>query len=314
MISMEMIKQSWSSIVPVKGQNIARRADASHPLDFFIGYNEDENMQLMLISDEEIQIPDSSQQVQVRSNPRSSDGKYAVCFILLNASLKETFISLCWDIMLSTYKAKDKKTGNEAAVRRFGIWLIMLAKGAGGGLSDNSAKGLLGELLVLLKICIPQYGAAKSANGWIGPLHSDRDFEYEDKWYEVKSAASVSEYISISSFDQLDTDNTGQLVVCRLDKTGDADPSGISLNKAVQEIFNLLEEDHNAYTTFSIRLMLSGFKSDDPRADERFLFCGFELFNVEGDFPRIRKTQLSPVIENGEYRLEISAMTPWREM
>ena len=42
MISMEMIKQSWSSIVPVKGQNIVRRADASHPLDFFIGYNEDE--------------------------------------------------------------------------------------------------------------------------------------------------------------------------------------------------------------------------------------------------------------------------------
>ena len=216
--------------------------------------------------------------------------------------------------MLSTYNAKDKKSGNEAAVRRFGIWLIMLAKGTGSGLSENSAKGLLGELLVLLKICIPQYGTAKSVNGWIGPLHSDRDFEYEEKWYEVKSVSSVSDYISISSFDQLDTDNAGRLVVCRLDKTGDADPNGISLRKAVQEIFTLLEENHNAYTTFSVRLMLSGFKSDDPWADERFLFGGFELFNVEGDFPRIRKTLLSPVIDNGEYRLEISAMTPWREI
>ena len=36
MISMETIDRNWSSIVPAHGQNIARRADADHPLDFFV--------------------------------------------------------------------------------------------------------------------------------------------------------------------------------------------------------------------------------------------------------------------------------------
>ena len=154
MISMERIDQNWSSIVPINGQTIARRADAEHPLDFFIGYNENENMQLMLLSDEELQVPDSSRQVLIRENERT-DGKYAICFILLNPSLRDTFVSLCWDIMLCTFSARSKQAGNEAAVKRFGIWMIMLAKGNEKGLSENRAKGLLGELLVLEKICAP---------------------------------------------------------------------------------------------------------------------------------------------------------------
>lgn len=313
MISMEKINQNWSSIIPSKGQNIARRADADHPLDFFIGYNEEENMQMMLLSDEEMQLPDSSQQVQVRSNQRT-DGKYAVCFILMNPSLRETFVSLCWDIMLSTFSAEDKKKGNEAAVNRFGIWLIMLAKGNNGGLSESNAKGLLGELLVLQRICIPLYGKSEAVNGWIGPLHADRDFEYVNMWYEAKAVSPGSEHISISSFDQFDIDNAGKLVVCRVDKASPSDPNRISLNSIIKELSESIGEDSNTMSTFHIRLMLSGLKADDQRADEGYLFKGFEVFDVKDDFPRIRRSSLPAAIDNGEYRLELSAITAWREM
>lgn len=311
MISMERIDQNWSSIVPIKGQTIARRADAEHPLDFFIGYNENENMQLMLLSDEEIQVPDSSRQVLVRENKRA-DGKFAICFVLINPSLRDTFISLCWDIMLSTYSAKSKRAGNEAAVRRFGVWMVMLAKGNEKGLSENSAKGLLGELLTLQKTCGPVYGFSAAINGWIGPLHADRDFEYDDGWYETKAVSTASETISISSFDQLDIDRPGKLVICRLDKTGAGDPNGISLNSVEQEITDEIGTDDDVKNTFQIRLMLSGYKADDPHADDKYLFRGFEYFDVRDDFPRIRKGLLAPEIENGEYRLVVAALSPWR--
>lgn len=313
MISMEKIEQNWSSITPISGQAIARRADAEHPLDFFIGYNEEENMQLMLLSDEEIQVPDSSRQVLVRENKRT-DGKFAICFVLINPSLRETFVSLCWDIMLCTYSAKSKRAGNEAAVRRFGVWMIMLAKGSEKGLSENGAKGLLGELLVLQRICAPLYGFSKAINGWIGPLRADRDFEYEERWYESKAASTESETILISSYDQLDIDREGDLVVCRLDKTGAGDSNGISLRRIEQEILDAIGDDEDTKNTLRIRLMLSGYKADDPHADDMFLFKEFDCFVVRDDFPRIRKGLLPPAVKNGEYSLEIDALNPWREM
>lgn len=312
MISMEIIDRNWSSIVPVHGQNIARRADADHPLDFFIGYNEDGYMQMMLISDEEIQVPESSRQVLVRSNKRT-DGQYAICFILVNSSLRDTFVSLCWDIIASTFSEKNKKAGNEAAIRRFGIWMIMLAKGNDKGLSESSAKGLLGELLVLQRICIPIFGAPKAINGWIGPLRADRDFEYDEGWFETKSVSSESETISISSFDQLDIDREGKLIVCKLDKTRGNDPQGISLGKIEKELLEQLGEDADTRNTLQIRLMLSGYKENDPHADDMYLFKGFDSYAVKGDFPRIRKSLLPAAIQNGEYKLEIAALNPWRE-
>ena len=313
MISMEKIDHIWSSIVPVSGQNIARRADADHPLDCFLGYNEREKMQMMLLSDEELAVPESSRQVLVREN-RRSDGKYAICFILENPSLRETFVTLCWDIMSCTSSAANKHIGNEAAVKRFGIWLIMLAKSSESKLTENKAKGLLGELLVLQKICAPFYGYSKAINGWVGPLQADRDFEYEEIWYESKAVSSSGETISISSFDQLDIDIEGKLVICRLDKTGESDPTGISLKKIEKQIHDEIGLDEDTYSTFMLRLTMNGYKADAPHADDMFLFKGFERFAVGEDFPRIRKRLLAPAIKNGEYSLEIEALNPWREM
>ena len=313
MITMENLNRTWGAIVPANGQTVARRADAGHPLDFFIGFNEDGKMQLMLIADKEIQLPDSSQQVKVRANKRT-DGKYAVCFILLNPSLRETFISLCWDIMACTINTESKDAGNEAAIRRFGVWLIMLAKGSSEGLSENTAKGLLGELITLDEICVPKYGFSKALSGWIGPLHADRDFEYEDTWYESKAVSSGSEQIRVSSFDQLDIDEPGNLIVCRLDKTNDGDPSGISLEKMVDKLRNLAEGNEAVLSTLHVRLMLAGYKADDPQIENAYLFRGIEKYVVGEGFPRIRKSELPCGVINGAYSIEVSALSAWREV
>ena len=51
MITRTELSHLWSEIKPQSGKNVGRRADPSHPLDFFITYDEKPNMQLMLLSD-----------------------------------------------------------------------------------------------------------------------------------------------------------------------------------------------------------------------------------------------------------------------
>lgn len=311
MITMEKINSMWSAIVPQKGSTIARRADPAHPLDFFIGYDENGYMQLMLISDEEPKLPDSSQQVLVRRNQRT-DGQYAICFSLINTSLREIFVSLCWDIMESTYGASNKKDGAASAIRRFGMWQVLLAKGTESKMSDLAVRGLIGELSVLKNFGIPRYGKSHAVTGWIGPLRADRDFEYEDTWFEVKAASLSKESIIVSSLDQLDIDRPGNLIVCRLEKTSEADPNALTLNTLVKAIEEDLGEDEYALSTLHVRLTLSGYDETDERIDDPFVVNSFEVYRVEDDFPRIRRSQLHSAIGSGEYALNISALQPWR--
>ena len=311
MISMAMIDSAWAAITPQKGQNIVRRVDPTHPVDFFIGYDETCAMQLLLLADELPDLPPSSLQVLVRANPRK-DGKYAICFSLVNHSLKDTFISLCWDIVASTYKAQTQKAGIEAAINRFSKWLILMAKGRNSKLSDAVARGLVGELAVLRDVCIPKYGSPQSVTGWIGPLHADRDFEYEDEWIEVKSVSLSSELVSISSFDQLDIDRMGTLVLAKIEKTADSDTDAISLNSLVRDIEALLENNQDALSTFRVRLALIGYDASDEKTEELFHLYGYEKYIVYDDFPRIRKSKLTREISNGEYTLSIATLSPWK--
>ena len=311
MISMATIETTWAAITPQKGQNVVRRVDPVHPVDFFIGYDETCAMQLILLADEQPELPPSSQQVLVRSNPRK-DGKFAICFSLVNQSLKDTFISLCWDIIASTYGTKTRKAGVESAVNRFGKWLILMAKGRDSKLSDAVVRGMIGELAVLRDIGIPKYGSAHSITGWIGPLHADRDFEYEDDWFEVKAVSPGRDTVSISSFDQLDIDRAGTLILARVEKTPDTDTDAISLNSLVHDIEELFGDDQDALSTFKVRLVLNGYDESDERADETFHLHGYEKYRVYGDFPRIRKSKLTSEIAKGEYTLSIPALIPWQ--
>lgn len=92
MITKTELGKLWSAITPQPGQNVGRRADPQHPLDFFVSYDEKPNMQFMLLTEIEPALPNSSKQLYVRGNKRS-DGKYAVCFSLEDYQLKDQYIS-----------------------------------------------------------------------------------------------------------------------------------------------------------------------------------------------------------------------------
>lgn len=311
MILMEKINEIWAAITPHAGTPIARRADPLHPLDFFVGYDENQNMQLMLLTDNLPVLPKSSQQVNVRANQRS-DGKYAICFVLTNPSLRETFISLCWDIIACTYQCHDKISGIHLAVKRFSMWQALLAKGKETQMSDSFVRGLIGELKVLQDICIPEYGKANAVNGWIGPLQADRDFEFEDIWLEVKTTTLSSDVVSISSLDQLDVERPGHIIICRLEKTSTLDPNAVTLSLLVDSLEKTLYSEGTAQAAFRAKLMLSGYDKDDELANQPMTVHGFEKYRVDDSFPKIVRSQLPEAISSGKYSLSVSALQSWR--
>ncbi len=314
MITRTKLKDLWLAIVPQAGQNIGRRADNEHPLDFFITYDEQQSMQLMLQSEYDVQLPASSKQIAIRNNRRVTDGKNAFCFSLQDSRLTEQFISLCWDIMDCTYNVGDKKQATKAAITRFIMWQKLFAEEKNRKMSEAETKGLLGELIVLREICLKKYDSSTAVSGWVGPIGADRDFEYEDTWYEAKYVSLSAEAVKISSLDQLDTDKSGKLVLCRFEKTSETNPDALTLSQLVESIRDLVAGDEKARASFDNRLALSRYNGNDELSRIPFAFYHFDVFGVDGKgFPRLRRSEVSVEIVEGEYRLSIPALSPWKE-
>ena len=312
MITKTELLRLWSEISPILGQNVGRRADPEHPLDFFITYDEKPNMQLMLLTDFQLSLPKSSKQIYVRGNTRA-DGQNAACFSLEDSSLKDQFISLRWDMMDCSYEITDKKSAAKCAIRRFSMWQKLFAEAKTQRMSETKVKGLIGELCVIKEITIPQYGVEKGISGWVGPLGADRDFEFEDLWYESKYVSLSMDKVSISSLDQLDTDAPGVLILTRCEKTSETASDYISLNSLVDEISKMAENEENAVTTFNNRLSLAGYNAADELAKQPYTFYRFEKYLVKDNhFPRIRRSALSEAVSEGEYQLSIPALQQWK--
>ena len=312
MITRIELARLWDEIVPQQDKTVGRRADPHHPLDFFITYDERLNMQLMLLTEYQLELPASSKQIHVRGSKRKIDGQHAVCFSLEDKGLKDQFVSLCWDMMDCSFEIQNKKNAAQAAIKRFRLWQRLFAEAKEKRLSEVEVRGLIGELTVLKEICIPRYGIEKAISGWIGPLGADRDFEFEDTWYESKFVSLSMDKVKISSLDQLDTDAPGELVLCRYEKTANTAIGHITLDSLIYEIANVVSENDNTREAFLNRVSLAGYKAASEQSGQPYIFHRIERYKVDtDDFPRIRRSKLSKAITEGEYQVSIPAIQHW---
>lgn len=310
MISMTELITLWNNIAPVYGQNVGRRADDTHPLDFFITFDEESKMQLVLVSRYIFDIPESSEQLFIRVNSRQ-DGKYALCFSLKDLEFRNQFMVLCWDIMNSTYDIADEKQATSVAIERFCMWQELFAVAKNKKLSDAQIKGLIGELYVLKNIIIPKYGAEVAITSWCGPIGADRDFELTDSWYEVKAISLSKDFITISSIDQLDMDIEGKVTVVRLEKMSENNNESFTLNSLIDEIGNDLT-DLDVRMIFYSKLIGANYDHSDERLDVPYIVYDIELYKVDDSFPKIVRSKLPVEISNGTYNLSISGIQRWK--
>ncbi len=297
---------------PTKSNGTFTRVDSKHPLDLFLGTNELGQYTLLLLNKDQLLVQDLSSPIINVSLGERNDGNYAMSFTLLDNKYGELFSYLCSDLILTTDKINPNVPGVNLLVNRFLQWKKMFKKLTGELLSESEIKGLIGELYFLKNNLSVKYGIDVAVNSWIGPEKTLQDFVYDDCWYEIKSTSSKAVTVKISSVEQLDTNDCGKLVILYLDKTSKTDVNRISLNSIVDEIKETIENEQTK-DRFDYNLMIQGYVFNQKYDDYNFKMAKLEMYNVDKEFPCVRKVQVPKTVKSVKYELIISELESWRD-
>lgn len=289
-----------------QGIDSFRRVDEDHPLDIYLGKDASARTSMLLISKSvPIQIY-SSHLIGIAIGKRADDA-WALSFSLLDNQYQDMFFHFCDDIINFARDVKDKAQGTAFVCLRYLKWQEMLKKNNSGLLSFSEIKGLIGELVFLKEFLFDKYGKNIALQSWIGPDKADQDFVCADSWYEIKATVSGAATVKISSIEQLDTVNDGELVVVYLDKTSYANPNRITLNSIVDEIENSLDNSEQRQLLRDI-LIRQGYFHRNEYDEHGFVCTIINRYAVTEYFPALRKKDIPTAITNSNYLLSLSAI------
>ena len=279
-----------------------KRINPDHPMNIYIGYNEKGNQSLAIISTKCNVDCESTKLINVELKVRN-DGDYVLSFNLLDDSFSDIFYQFVSDIIDKSYNLKDYSP-IAFVIERWKKWINMFKNPRNVFLSENEVRGLLGELIYLEKYMFNKYGIDKSLESWIGSSLSHKDFEINDTWYELKTIRENALTVTISSMEQLDSNEKGELVLVKLEPSNESINEPIKLNDYIQRIESYFLNDHQ----------LNVFKE---KLDERKYFYTLEYdkyvysiksidhYEVNEEFPRFKVSDLPNSIARVSYDLYI---------
>lgn len=285
-----------------------QRVDEIHPLDLYIGIDDMFRWTLLLVCDIKPQYLLSSKMIRVKLGQRD-DERWTLSLSLVQDEYKDMFLLFCGDIIESSRMIKDKEKGARFIVNRYYEWKQMLADFRKGLLSPKEIKGLLGEMYVLNNELMDKFGPEKAALSWTGPRAAYQDFVVDDTWYEVKTISSGKEEVKISSVEQLDCENKGELVVVFADKTSQTNVNAVNLNLIYIRILSRLA-DENVRNEFSNMLLKYGYF---PRPEYEDSECTFEIkgiqhYQVAAVFPCLRRKDIPTTVTKVDYNISLPAI------
>ncbi len=280
------------------------RIDECHPLNIYIGYEQNREKCMLIINTKHFPEIKSSKSIIVQNNEKSPDN-WVLSFRLINKSNIDVFTFFCWDMIESTRNSSNKAA--DQILNRYLRWQSLLENGKTGILSISAQRGLIGELTFLSKL-LSLKPAIEAVRSWMGPDASDRDFLLSKSWAEIKTKSYSSDTIKVSSIEQLDTSEKGYLVVYSIEKTSLEDQKGFCLVDIVNSVRSLLFADQYSLSIFENKLLLCGYFDDDEYRKYMFRIDNGVSYEVNEEFPRLRRSEVAHQIINATYTLSLSAI------
>lgn len=295
----------WNSINPYTGGFLLVSGD--HPLSFHIGYSNGLKC-FMVLDTGKVDSPISSKAVRAECI-QLSDGDYALCFTLCHESLDELFVKLCWDLVDSSRSAANPVA---KIIAQYNSWRRLFQQLGTNLLSPSRQKGLLGELLYLSE-AVDAYGKEDAVAAWVGPEGSDQDFNFMDKWAEAKAVPIAAENVSISSIQQLERSDVGELAVFFMDKTTSHGASTISLPEEVDAVKQKLD-DAALIDSLACKLAKYGYFERDAEkySDTRYRYAEQRKYSVGEGFPKLSRANIPQAVTSAEYTISLAMIEAFR--
>ena len=290
----------------------ARRVDADLTWDFFWG-KDVENHCLLLLTYEEGSRPSGHlpkvKGIDLKIAPTTDGHHEMLVYCLADSTLRDIFYKLCRDIVDASAAATDERDAVAIAVRRTWRWHHLLRGGPSGLLSAEEQKGLIGELVVLERLLLPNVGAADALQAWHGPLHAPKDFELGGVCIEAKARRGPGKpLISISSEYQLDTDGSEALFlhVIELDRASSETEGAYTLTEVAQRLLKLIADLDQAQTdNFESLLLAAGLRWNDDYSEFRWHEGPSRVYRVSEEFPRIEPSDLRAGVQDVKYQIAL---------
>lgn len=243
--------------------------------------------------------------------------KESVCwsrFDLGLGSARTIFYALCVDLINASIGCSNEEQAMLAVKNRYMVWRKMFRK-ASVSMTEESYKGLFGELYFLKHYLAKKIGIDSAVKSWSGPDMSAKDYSYDEEWYEIKTISAHSNSVSISSLAQLDSLVPGHLVVIKTEQMSEEYDDGNS--SVPQLIFGLLKEieDEEVKDMFMEKVLLYGFDLEAGERDfHRYRVVNQKFYLVDDRFPRLTEEKVPyEEVEKVSYSLSLAGIQKYLE-
>lgn len=308
-VTPEILERQWGSIKYTDGGFL--QIDTQHPLEWHIGYQSIRQRTLLLVSDAEISAIESSKSMAVSRRRRETDNRWTLTFELLRNEQQGVFAILCCDIIEHSRSATDEADALKLVITRYKQWSKLLETQRSGLMDEQSRKGLLGELLFLEGRITNTDSVMAAVQGWSGADGADQDFIYPDGWFEIKSIGLSAASVTISSLEQLDCDDAGELVIYRIDKSPPDKAGAVSLNDIVRRMSASLIGNAEALDLFRTKLSQYGYIDLQEYSEQKYHCSGTQRYCVDDTFPKLTSDNVPAQVVSLHYELDLPSLAGW---
>lgn len=224
----------------------------------------------------------------------------------------DVFAALAEDLVRRVTEAGDAAAQTRAFLGQLARWQKFLSASLD-GLSEQSQRGLWGELYFLREYLLPTIGTG-AVQGWKGGDRAHQDFQFDGYAFEVKTTlAKQPQVVRITNERQLDASTWKALFlnVVALDRR---ESNGETLPEMVAMVRLMLAADPAAIEQFEDEILAVGYH--DAHAT-RYAGHGYSVravgfFKVGPKFPCLVEADMPAGVGDANYALSVAACEPYR--
>lgn len=239
-----------------------------------------------------------------------ADNRWAMNIVLKNPRLNEVFDNFITSLTDKIASFREVDVAEEKLMVQLKRWNDLFKNAPSSLLSFERIQGLFAELYYLKNGLIPSVGISQSLAAWGGPESNNKDFEFGNVWFEIKSKSVNKDVVHISNIHQLISDIDGYLVVISLEKTSSDLLEGQSIFDVVSDLQNMMDQEQEL--VFIGKLLKLGYSQTEEYREFKFRVASIERYIVNSEFPGLKEFVNIPEITNIKYDMYLPLLERYK--